>query len=208
MGGGRSSTFLVMILLLSACSQVEAGSTPTRSLTTPSAPSSSSSGEVVSSTAPPPPVSTSPGTDDSKLREFIPKRARVHSADGATAFAEFYMAEVARAWMTADGTRLRRLSSPECQSCKNYVSTSESLSSRHEHYASLPAKAFPGIYLPESTPAVAGVQVPVRQLAAKIVASDGSVVKTTRAASGLSEFRIKWTPDGWLILSIVPAVVD
>ena len=205
--GGRCATFLVLVLIVSACSQVGAGSTATRPHATLTAPSSLTSSETASATAVPSGPSTTSSPHNSKPRDFIPMRARAHSADGATAYAEFYMAEVARAWMNADGSRLRLLSSPECQSCKNYVSTSDSLSSRHEHYASPPAKVFPGIYLPESTSAVAGIQVPMRQLAAKVIAADGSVVKTTREASVLSEFRVTWTRDGWLVTSIVPAVV-
>lgn len=206
MGGRCVASVVLMMVVISACSQPEAVSAPTSPHATPALPSSSSTAGTPSETLPP--TATSSVSSDSNPRNFIPTRARAHSADGATAFAELYMSEVARAWMKADGTRLRLLSTPGCRSCNNYVTTADSLASRHEHYASAPAKAFPGIYLPESTPAVAGIHVPVRQLAAKIVSADGSMVKQTREASALSEFRITWTPVGWLVSSIVPAVVN
>jgi hypothetical protein len=128
---------------------------------------------------------------------------------GATLFAEFYLQEVGRSWMSADSRLLKSLALPECKSCANYVATADSLATNGQHYASSPARVSAGIYLPESTSDLAAVQVPARQLAADIVTREGKVVRTTKTAGLLSEFTLRWSGErGWLVVSIIPVVVS
>lgn len=87
-----------------------------------------------------PPTSVAPtratggGTTDRADLAIVPAAARAHTNQGAQAFAEFYLAQLNKAWSLPDPEAIRPYATASCKTCAAYVKTAESLRDAGEKY--------------------------------------------------------------------------
>ncbi|WP_426564299.1 DUF6318 family protein [Angustibacter sp. McL0619] len=137
----------------------------------------------------------------------VPTAARAHTYAGAQAFAEFYVAQINRAWTTPDPEALRSYGTSTCLSCDNYVRTAASMKSDGERYDGDAVKLTAAAWLPESRPNLAIVSVLATAIPAPIVNSLGSTVGHGESGPNESEFQLAWSSGRWHVTSIKLVVV-
>ncbi len=147
-----------------------------------------------------PPSSGSPG-DDAALAK-VPRPARAHTNAGAQAFAEFYIAQINKAWTAPDPAELTPYGAPTCKSCANYADTARTLQADRQRYGSPPFTLKGGAWLPESQRDDAVVRLVLVQNPAPIVNVGGATVQTIPRDSGVSEFSVAWAGDRWMVGTI------
>ncbi|MGL5859389.1 MAG: hypothetical protein ACRC35_13475 [Angustibacter sp.] len=152
--------------------------------------------------SPPPASVTAPGgtpTRDEDALEAVPKQARAHTLAGAQAFAEFYEAQVNRAWMKPDPELIRPYALTECRGCRYYLDTAEYLKENLLRYESEPGSVSSVAYLPGSTKDKAVVGVNLVENATNIVGVDGKIVRRFERKTVALEFEMVWTENRWLL---------
>ncbi len=98
---------LVAGLALTACSGDGDGAAATLPPITPTPPASPSASPTVAAD--------------------VPEEAQAATPEGAAAFARYYAQEVYKAYRAKDPERVRRLSTPDCETCNRYIKTIEAL---------------------------------------------------------------------------------
>lgn len=195
MGVGRLVAVGLVALALAGCSPSDADPGRTSVATPTGVPNSPTTSGTTSS---PRSSGVSPSVAPS-----IPAAARAHTTAGAEAFLKFYLAEVNRAWQSADPVVLSDFALSTCQTCANFVQTATSLRSKGEHYAGAAIEVGPTISLPRSSREVVIVQAPLKQNLSRIVSSDGTTVRQTPEVRSLTEATIQWHRSGdWRIAGL------
>lgn len=162
-------------------------------------------GRPTASTSSPHSASASPtasATLDGAARARIPKAARAHTAQGAEAFARFYLEQVNQAWMVPDPELIRPYALQACKTCANYVATAEWLRRQDLRFGGPPSSLGASGVLPESKSDDVIVQIVQVQQSAKLLHSDGSVEREVPRAASLLDVAVTWRADTWHAVSI------
>jgi hypothetical protein len=72
-----------------------------------------------------PPITEAPSGSPSA--EVVPSEATAATPEGAAAFVRFFVGEVQAGYEALDPERVRRVSTPECETCKRYIETIETV---------------------------------------------------------------------------------
>ncbi|MGL5858683.1 MAG: hypothetical protein ACRC35_09830 [Angustibacter sp.] len=155
--------------------------------------------------SPPPASVTAPGgtpTRDKDALEAVPKQARAHTLEGAQAFAEFYEAQVARAWMKPDPELLRPYAMTSCRSCKKVLGNAENLRAKIQRYDTASSTVIAATYLPESNLRRAFVAVNIIRNKANVVGVDGRIVERISQKKFAAKYEVVWIDDRWLTKEI------
>jgi hypothetical protein len=129
----------------------------------------------------------------------IPAEASAATAQGAAAFARYYMAVVGRAFETADAGPMRNLSAAGCGGCEALASSVDSLRDKRQRRTG-------GNYVIRSAvaPEVAGGDVVVdleyERTPARILDVAGNMVEEGPAVPLTpAQMRLLWRGDSWVV---------
>jgi hypothetical protein len=143
-------------------------------------------------------TSSSPTPDDAAWAR-VPEAARQHTAEGAEAFARFYLQQVNEAWMAPDPELIRPYALESCKTCANYVATADWLKAEHLHYRGLPMELGTSVVAPESNRDHGFIEMACKQLPQAIVRSDGSVKKQVKKRLAGTQVELLWILDSWQV---------
>ncbi|WP_262852923.1 DUF6318 family protein [Mumia quercus] len=152
-----------------------------------------------------PRVSATPSATSTPTPPPLPAEAREHSADGAAAFVEYYIAVFNYAATTGDTTALAAASMSTCSACNGLVKRYEQI------YLDGGTSQDPG-WRPTVTSSqlVAGqfhVTIDLRTATHDFRPRKGAPAHTVEAKTYHDLYRLKWVDDGWRIDSLVPQEV-
>lgn len=154
------------------------------------------------STSPTPTASSTAPTASADAWARVPQAARAHTFAGAQAFAEFYLGELNRAWISADPQVIQRFASKDCATCGGLVATAEGMRRRSERYDGDAVRVVATTYMPESTLAKPIVRVVNVQQARAVVNAAGAVVRRVPRRPNEAQFELSWHQDRWLVDAI------
>lgn len=185
--GGAAGLLLSSVLLLGACSdgeaQAEPSNSPSLSVTATQTPTVTSTEEIV-----PEPT--------------MPPEAREQTAEGAAAFAQYYLELVEFAYSTGEVATLESLASPDCEFCEV---TTQNISTIYDRGGRIEGVDI-SISSPVATPPDANgsvVTMLYSETASRAVAADGSTINETPAvAEKAIEIYLLTSGDRWLVFGI------
>lgn len=187
---------LVTVSLLAACTTPPA-SDPL-STTSPTDATSS----MTPTTIKPPSVTASSATATPSSQSRIPEAARANTADGAVAFATFFIAQANAAYKELDLSAVSGLYSAQCKACNAMAGYVESWKTKGYRYTGnfatptfITASAFPGdnsgkVLLQSKNPP------------AKVIDSTGSTIETIAAEVSTSSIFLTFADGGWTVEEI------
>jgi hypothetical protein len=139
---------------------------------------------------------------DGFARERIPRAARAHTAQGAEAFARFYLEQVNKAWMAPDPEQIRPYALASCKTCANYVGTVEWLVAGSLHYDGPPMQLGASVVAPESRHDHAFIELGCNQSQRTILRPDGAIEKSVKHRYGGAQVELLWVDDAWLVREV------
>jgi hypothetical protein len=126
----------------------------------------------------------------------------VHTAQGAEAFARFYLEQVNKAWMAPDPEQIRPYALASCKTCANYVATSQWLLEHQMRYDSPPSSVGVSVVLPESTRSRALVELVNNQEQSNIVRVDGTRYRVVPHVFGGAQVEVDWADGAWRVRAV------
>jgi len=125
------------------------------------------------------------------------------TAQGAAAFARFYLQTIADGFRKQDAARVSVLSDPNCKTCRAYIDSIRELKTKHYQ----PSQAFRFDVVLAEAPATNGstarVDVIFNTPAVIILGPDGHVVQNNRATKGMAQsFQLHRVGDAWRVKEI------
>jgi len=178
---------LVAVATLGACT----GGDPGPSRTTPPASITTSSTPTTTTTAPAP----SPTTSVDPVLARIPTAARAETIEGASAYAQFYFAQLNNAFKNGDPSGLMGLSSASCKTCEALRNGVMDVAKAGHHYGDDLTKVNYASAT-EFSPAARRVLVDLNQRAVPMLDESGRKVDETRSAKlafvAKLEFEKRW----------------
>lgn len=184
-----------LTLGLSGCNAGEKDPTPTASPT----------GSASSTESPSPTSSGSgavPGSPSPSVSVSVPAAARAHTEAGAIEFAKFYLMEMDRAFIEADGSVVSALAGPSCEGCDVTIKGVEELKTEGLH------QVRPSLTVVATNPLPGGdadnheIQVQTRAAEVDIVNSAGKVDSSTDSGPAVYRFALRWTGGQWTVLDL------
>jgi hypothetical protein len=194
---------LPLVVLLGACSEDDPGAS-----TLPVLPSASASaGETAPGVGVPSAAAKPPEGASQPSPAALPSAARplasppsAATAQGASAFARYYISVLESALATSDAQGLQQLSDEGCGGCRNLISAIRQAAKSDHHVAE---SAFT-VDFAESPPPAAGetiVDLRYRRGAGRLLDGTGQVVAPIAAEGPIdAQLRLRNTGAGWLVL--------
>lgn len=149
------------------------------------------------------PLTTGPGVQPGEKPPTLSPAAKVHNAQGAIEFAEFYIKALDWSYATTDPYLLRMVSSPSCQRCKAVIDGLARLQAQGGHIRG-DRIVFDSDDLCDCTDAQVKadyiVKVVSTQDAGAIVHANGSVANAHGQERATTYVYTSWTGKGWTIV--------
>ena len=125
----------------------------------------------------------------------LPHAANQRSSEGATTFVQYWVDTLNHAWFTGDTAELRRISSPECQSCTNFVESIEATYPDGAHRGGAASISLTGAL--DVTEDSASVVAAWESGAEVRLDSQGAVIAEAPRSQAALTTRLAWQEDGW-----------
>lgn len=152
--------------------------------------------------AAPAPLPSVPTASPTPAALPVPPEATPESAEGAAAFARYYMAVLTKAFQDADATQLRTLSDGACGGCNNFIGAVEGSAEANERTE---GGEF-NVVFAESPPVEDGdviVELRYSRAAARIVTGDGTVRVELPPDPPLdAQMRLVRKDAGWVVMGL------
>lgn len=178
-----------------------AGSTTSTTATTSTTKSRTTTTSYSTTVYIPPSAETVHPSDHSPPAMQLPKSAKAHDPQGASAFAAWYFRWILYAYVAHSTDQLSRYSS-KCAQCNELVNNvRQAIKSDQRFHGTLPAATAVHASLHDNTTA----QVVVKWASAgySILGRDGSVISKHSGGEGYYAFNLVWESTGWVTRQIV-----
>jgi hypothetical protein len=128
----------------------------------------------------------------------IPAAAKQRTPEGAKAFAEFFYASAAKAYVSSNPTPIEALSLSSCVGCGAMIRAIGDMRNAGEHLER-PSLEIKLVEVREFQPTRVEVDVAGSERAVRVLGKDGDVKRTTQA--GVVTFRTQLiaSPEGWRV---------
>jgi hypothetical protein len=152
-----------------------------------------------SAEADPTPLPPLPNVSPTQVAPQLPPEANEETAEGAAAFAGYYLRIVGLAFQEADATRLQELSASGCEGCDALIAAVQTLQQEGQ-------KRLGGDYLVRgvAAPPVEGgdvvVEISYERVAGQVVDEGGRVVASAGPVPPTNaQMRMLWRDGGWQV---------
>lgn len=132
----------------------------------------------------------------------VPAEARANTPAGAIAFAKYFFGQINKAYTTPQAGLLAPLSDGGCLSCASFTSNADAYAKSGQRYSVEPLQVIDAELAKDSPPASPMVDVILKQRAAKLIDSLGSVVDTFSEKQGSFLVQLQRRSDGWVVSKI------
>lgn len=131
----------------------------------------------------------------------VPAEARANTPAGAVAFARHYFAQINKAYTTPQGGLIAPLSDGSCLSCASFANNADTYSKTGQRYSAEPLQVMDATLAKDSSTGTM-VDVVLKQKAAKLIDSIGTVVDTFSEKQGSFLVQLQRRSDGWVVQKI------
>ena len=181
----------VGMLVLAGCTGANADPTPSGS--------AASSGSQTPSSSPTSPSTATATSPNGTASVIVPAAARVHTDEGAKAFARFYLDAVSESGQSADSTTLKAITEPTCKGCQVFIDFADELKAQKQHVDRKSMRLNSLAVRPDSTSDLVVIDCLVEDQPSKILNEEGAIVSNEPGEKLALRNSVKWTGDRWLV---------
>ena len=179
------------MLVLAGCTGANADPTPSGS--------AASSGSPTPSSSPTSPSTATATSPSGTATVTLPAAARVHTKEGAIAFARFYYGVLSDSQYRADSSQLRQLSAEGCVACQAFVQKADDMRRRGHHLDSRSLIIDEAFVTPTTIRNGFVVDVLADDRPSRVLTQDGSVVSESQGAKLTFRTHVVWISGGWKV---------